>query len=438
MRLRRPCGPSSVALAMFEFQPLNTTVAKHVGGGTPSRHVEAYWGGEVPWASVKDFADGDDWISSTQEFITDSGLRASASNLIAAGTPLVCTRMAVGRCAIATVPLAINQDVKALFPPRGTSPRYLLKLLQHIQPRAESTAVGSTVKGIRIQDYLSLPVPLAPVSEQPLIAQIIDTLDTTIRQTEAIIEKLKQVKQGLLHDLLTRGIDANGELRPHRHVAPHLYKETPLGWVPSAWDVRPADQVCEAVIDCKNRTPPEAASGYAVVRTPNVRDGQFVRDGLTFTDANSYEVWTQRGKPRAGDILITREAPVGEVCLLPEDIGPACLGQRMMMYRPDPAKLDGRFMLTALLSQQVQDVLGDLSGGSTVGHVRVGDIRTLPIPVPPLDEQLQIATMFEAFRQRSLTEERTLDKVCQLKSALMDDLLTGRVRVTPLLADAAR
>ena len=68
------------------------------------------------------------------------------------------------------------------------------------------------------------------------IAEILDTLDTTIRQTEAIIEKLKQVKQGLLHDLLTRGIDANGELRPPQSQAPHLYKDSPLGWIPREWE----------------------------------------------------------------------------------------------------------------------------------------------------------------------------------------------------------
>jgi len=71
-----------------------------------------------------------------------------------------------------------------------------------------------------------------PLRQQQAIAEILDTLDTTIRQTEAIVEKLKQVKQGLLHDLLTRGIGANGELRPLQSQAPHRYKESPLGWIP--------------------------------------------------------------------------------------------------------------------------------------------------------------------------------------------------------------
>ncbi len=65
---------------------------------------------------------------------------------------------------------------------------------------------------------------------------VLDTLDTAIHETEAIIAKLKAVKQGLLHDLLTRGIDANGELRPPQAEAPHLYKQSPLGWIPKEWE----------------------------------------------------------------------------------------------------------------------------------------------------------------------------------------------------------
>ena len=121
--------------------------------------------------------------------------------------------------------------------------RRYLKVLQFIRPKAESQAVGSTVKGIRIQDYLSIPAHLAPTNEQPIIARILDTLDTAIHETEAIIAKLKAVKQGLLHDLLTRGIAANGELRPPQAEAPNLYKDSPLGWIPKEWGVKPLGEI---------------------------------------------------------------------------------------------------------------------------------------------------------------------------------------------------
>src|SRR6266403_1053476 len=105
-------------------------------------------------------------------------------------------------------------------------------------------------------------------------------------------------------------------------------KETEVGLIPEEWDVVTASDVCNLVVDCKNRTPPVVnESDYAVVRTPNVRDGQFVLEELRFTDEKSYRVWTARAVPQFGDIMITREAPLGEVCAVPAD-RKVCLGQR--------------------------------------------------------------------------------------------------------------
>ena len=178
---------------MFEKHSLGSLVERQLGGGTPERNNPQFWNGPVPWASVKDFTDDQLTLNSTEESITEQGLAASSTNLIPAGTPLVCTRMAVGRCSIANHDVAINQDVKALVPKENVSPKYLLRLLDSLKFRAESVAVGSTVKGIRISDLLSIQTPVAPSDEQSKIAQILDTLDTQIQKTEALIAKLEKI-----------------------------------------------------------------------------------------------------------------------------------------------------------------------------------------------------------------------------------------------------
>jgi type I restriction enzyme S subunit len=353
-----------------------------------------------------------------------------------AGDILISVRAPVGAINIADRDYCIGRGLAAVRI-EGMTSRLAAHVISAAAPALRRVAQGTTFEAINKADLASLMVKAPTSKDRAPLSQFLDTLDTTIRQTEAIIEKLKQVKQGLLHDLLTRGIDANGELRPPQSEAPHLYKASPLGWIPHAWQILPAEQVCEAVIDCKNRTPPEATSGHPVIRTPNVRDGRFVRQGLAFTDSLSYAIWTQRGRPSRGDVLITREAPVGEVCLLPDDMTDACLGQRMMMYRPDADVLKSEFMLIALLSDPVQKSLLDLAGGSTVGHVKVGDIRKLRIPIPSLHEQAQIIEAYAAMDVRLSSEEALIAKLRQNKSGLMDDLLTGRVRVTPLLQGQA-
>lgn len=406
-------------------------------GGTPSRNVPRFWADKhsgYPWLSIADLKASR--VYDTAERITDAGVRNSNVKPIPANTPVMSFKLTIGRAAVAGVNMYSNEAIAAFHADSTViAPGWLFYELPRAALRGISdTAVkGSTLNKAKLR---KLPLELPPLPEQRQIAEILDTLDEAIRKTEQVIAKLQQVKQGLLHDLLTRGIDDNGELRdPDRH--PEQFKDSLLGRIPKGWEVCPACEVCSAVIDCKNRTPPVLPEGHPVIRTPNIRDGEFVAEGLVYTDPNSYEAWTQRGKPRGGDVLITREAPVGEVCLLPTWLGPACLGQRMMMYQTDPRQLRSDFMVVAILSPAVQKALRDAAGGSTVGHVRVADIRSLLLPIPPLGEQGRIAFAWDGNRERLRHESTSLSKLRLLKSGLMEDLLTGRVRVTKLLEQAA-
>ena len=268
-------------------------------------------------------------------------------------------------------------------------------------------------------------------NSQKRIAKILTIIDQTIEKTEALIHKYQQIKAGLMHDLFTRGLTADGKLRPSREQAPELYQETPIGWIPKDWIFTTCSNVCEKIIDCKNRTPPITPEGFPVIRTPNVRNGEFVDKELVFTDYDSYLIWTARGKPKVGDIVISREAPVGEVCMLPDRHPEACLGQRMMLYRPNAGIIDSTFFLYVLQSQVIQNRLDLISGGSTVGHVRVGDIRDLWIfhPECPI-EQRNIGATLSNISKKIESEDAYRQKLKNQKFGLMHDLLTGKVPVT--------
>ncbi|MCL5057369.1 MAG: restriction endonuclease subunit S [Actinobacteria bacterium] len=295
-------------------------------------------------------------------------------------------------------------------------------------------ASGSTRYGLPISAIESIKIPIPTKLEQKKIAEILSTVDRAIDQTEALIAKQQRIKTGLMQDLLTRGIDVNGNLRSEQT---HKFKDSPLGRIPIDWNVSPAHSLCISVIDCKNRTPPESKEGHPVIRTPNVRAGKFIFEDLVYTDQRSYEVWTARGKPQAGDVVITREAPFGEACIIPEEAGEPCLGQRMMMYRPDPKKIRNDFLLYAIYSEEVQKRLLELAGGSTVGHIRVGDMRNLAIQYPlSLKEQERIAHILNGITNVLGQHTKELTKLRRLKTALMQDLLTGKKSVTPLLNDS--
>ena len=410
-------------------------------GGTPPRDVDAYWAGEsdpgFAWVSIADL--NGRIVSETKERITEKGVRNSNVKLIKKGSLMMSFKLSIGRAALAGVELFTNEAIAVIDP---KDQRVSQELLYYVlPPQAKSAITDTAVKGVTLNKAslgkLSICVP-TDQAVQIKIAHILQTIDDTIEKTEALIEKYQQIKAGLMHDLFTRGIGADGKLRPPREQAPELYQQTPLGWIPKEWEFSICSDVCENVIDCKNRTPPITPDGYPVIRTPNVRDGVFVDRELVFTDRRSYEVWTARGKPVPEDIVITREAPVGEVCKIPERHTQACLGQRMMLYRADPSKILNDFFLYVLQSRAIQNRLDLISGGSTVGHVRVGDICNLWIFYPKRgNEQKKIAGSLNAISRKIETENNRLSKLKMKKHGLMHDLLTGQVQVNVAPPEAA-
>jgi type I restriction enzyme S subunit len=305
---------------------------------------------------------------------------------------------------------------------------FLLNNFEWIQNNRTGTGIPHVPKDLgRI---LSVYYPVEKNYQQK-VSLIIGTLDLTIQKTEELIEKYQQIKTGLMQDLFTRGIGVDGKLRPIRENAPELYHETKVGWIPKDWEVVTCQDVCEKIIDCKNRTPPITADGYPVIRTPNVRHGEFKDKQLVFTDLHSYHIWTARGKPKVGDVVITREAPVGEVCKIPERHDQACLGQRMMLYRTDSTKINNDFFLYALQSESIQLRLDLISGGSTVGHVRVGDIRDLWMYQPASEaEQIYIGNSLNTISTKLEAEKVNLSKLTMQKKGIMDDFLSGNKLVT--------
>ncbi|RIH90254.1 Type-1 restriction enzyme EcoKI specificity protein [Calidithermus terrae] len=266
-----------------------------VGGGTPSRKVAAFWTGDIPWASVKDFREGALSLKGTQENISAQGLKASASNLIEAGVPIVCTRMAVGRAAIAQCAVAINQDLKALYPNSQLDAKYLVWWLEHARPKIEAQAIGSTVKGISSDTLLNWPVNFPLFREQQRIAEILDTIDTTIQRTEALIAKLKAAKAGLLHDLLTRGLDEKGSLQQYESQSA----------LPPHWRVHPLIEVADIA---SGVTLGRKLHGSDTVELPYLRVAN-VQDGfLDLTEIKTVRIYKSevpRYLLQVGDILVT-------------------------------------------------------------------------------------------------------------------------------------
>jgi type I restriction enzyme, S subunit len=200
--------------------------------------------------------------------------------------------------------------------------------------------------------------------------------------------------------------------------------------IPKDWEKLRISEVCELIVDCVNKTATtvDVETPYRMVRTSNIRDGKLKLDNARYVDRETYDKWTRRAKVIQGDILLTREAPIGEAAIINEETN-LFLGQRIMQYRSDRKKLNPRFLYQSFLSEDLQKQFnyhGDI--GSTVSHIRVGDCSNFTLLLPPLLEQCRIAEVLGVWDESIDLLERLIGRTRSRKQGLMQQLLTGKKR----------
>ena len=200
--------------------------------------------------------------------------------------------------------------------------------------------------------------------------------------------------------------------------------------VPNGWKRVPIKEVCHSIIDCVNKTAPvvDYKTPYKMIRTSNVRNGRINTFDVRYVTKETYEQWTRRGAPLKGDVILTREAPVGEVGIL-ENAEGIFLGQRLMMYRANKKIADNYYLFYSLSSAFCQKQIEDYSNGGTVAHMRVPDCGEILVNLPPLLEQQKIAQILSTWDQAISATEKLLENSQQQKKALMQQLLTGKKRL---------
>lgn len=316
---------------------------------------------------------------------------------------------------------------------------YLKPRVADIHRRTPQT----TVRHLSARDVYLIPQPPIDAAEQSVVAQILDTLDAAIHETEAIIAKLEAVKQGLLHDLLTRGIDANGELRPPQPEAPHLYKASPLGWIPKEWDAKQLTELLGNVDPAMRSGPFGSAllkqelveAGHPLLGIDNVHSERFVADYTRFVTPKKFAQLV-RYAVRPHDLMITIMGTVGRCCLVPEDVGQALSSKHTWTISLDQRAYSPYLaMLQVNYSPWVLTHFARDQQGGTMAAIRSETLRSTWLPAPPRPEQHLIEERLRELSQRIDLEAASLSKRHSEKAGLMDDLLTGRVRVTPLLQE---
>lgn len=295
---------------------------------------------------------------------------------------------------------------------------FLYQNLLFSKSKFQLLAQGSTFEAINGSEMREFGLLTPTKPEQQKIASILTSVDEVLEKTEAQISKLQDLKKGMMQELLTKGIG---------HTE---FKDSPVGRIPVNWNIQLIKDICTHVVDCVNKTAPvvDYKTPFKMIRTTNVRNGKVDTDEVKFVTEDTYKIWTRRLIPKNGDLIFTREAPVGESGILRNSKG-VFLGQRTMLYRADPGITNITYLMYSLHAEYCKKQLEDFSGGSTTPHMRVPDCEKILIKVPPIREQNRIASVLSSVDGKIdnlLTKKKKLESQ---KKGLMQDLLTGKVRV---------
>jgi type I restriction enzyme S subunit len=301
------------------------------------------------------------------------------------------------------------------FRPKSvTDPRFLHYATQSspFQGIVHSEAVSSTIQNFNADRYANIPLRAPGVGEQRRIADLLDTETARIDRLADRYQKLSDLAVERTRAVIDKALAEFSEESS-----------------------APASAVCSAIVDCVNKTAPTSTevTPYKMIRTSNIRDGDVDLSETFSVEHRVFTEWNRRGAPRNGDILFTREAPLGQVGMLRTDTS-VFLGQRIMLYRANENVIKKELLLYNFLGSHMDRQFRLLGAGSLHEHMRVGDCLKLRIYCPPRTQQDGLVAEIETGRAKSLRlaklAKRQLALLAERRQALITAAVTGQFDVS--------
>lgn len=407
-------------------------------GGTPTATTDAYYGGEIPFVTIDDITNGTRYLDKTVRNLSELGLRTSAAWLVREPHVLYSMYATVGKPIVNRIACATNQAIIALKASDAVEQDFLFYQLLFIRPQVYKFTSQTTQSNLNASSVRKLPIAY-PKSRatQRKIASILSTIDTAIEQTEALIEKYQHIKAGLMHDLFTRGVLPNGQLRPPREQAPELYQETAIGWIPREWEVSGLASKGRAGTSWI-RTGPFGSSlkgehwridGQPVITIGALGTGAFIESELLYVGQKD-ALRLIDFQLKENDVVFSRVADVGRSVVVHEAQAGWIMSSNLMriavnetLLRPDYLQM--QLASDSRVKSQIRSSVN--SGGRDVANSEV--LNRLRFAMPKPDEQDRIIDRANRLAQHTSAEMRKVAKLQTQKLGLMQDLLTGIVSV---------
>jgi type I restriction enzyme S subunit len=328
--------------------------------------------------------------------------------------------MAVGRVVLFDKPVAINQDLKAIYLTDSVYKNYVHHWFDFKEKELFKIASGSTVRGITLDVLKGISIDLPPLNEQQKIAEILTSVDEVIENTQSQIDKLEDLKKATMNELLTKGIG---------HTE---FKETEIGRIPKSWKVKNLGEFC--VVKGGKRLPKgygfeSCQTEYPYIRVSDFVDGTVSEENLKYVSEDVRQ-HISRYTISKDDIYISIAGTIGIVGQVPVKFDGALLTENAAKIIVKDKFVDNKFLAILMTSQHIKRQFNNATGiGGGVPKLALFRIESTTVSIPPMLEQISIKETIVAIDNAITNKKQRLKKIKLLKSSFMQDLLTGKVRV---------
>lgn len=394
-----------------------------------------YFGGDVGWVRISDVTQRNKkYLKQTEQYLSELG--ESKSLRVDKGDLIMSICATVGKPMIVDMPACIHDGFVQIYDIKDADTEYLYYLLQFHEKDFEKRGQPGTQVNLNTTIVEREVVFFPKYQQQKKIAEIISTVDNLIDQTQNLIDKYTAIKQGMMADLFSRGIDLSGtpetnknygQLRPSSEEAPELYQETELGWVPDGWEIVTLESIATVERGKFTHRPRDDAKCYGGIH-PFIQTGSVTKSQGGFImeykqTLSDFGRNVSREFPK-GTIAVTIAANIADTGIL--NI-PMCFPDSVVGVVVNNELSTTRFVeISIRRNKRRLDALAPLSAQK---NINLEDLRPLKIALPNIEEQKELCLRYETQESLIHKEKEYLEKLKLKKKGLMQDLLTGKVSV---------
>lgn len=412
---------------------LKFLLSKIYSGNTPSTSNDNFWDlfteNGIPWVAISDITKSNGILTETSKRITEEGRKDKGLEILPIGTLLLSIFASLGKTTRLGIEATINQAIIGLETNNKLTTEFLQYLLKDSERYLSYYSSASTQENLNLTKIKNLQFSIPSIEEQTAIASFLDyktnLIDATIEKKKHLIEVLKEKRQAVINEAVTKGLNANASMKNSGVEW--------LGEIPENWSVVKLKHIANTITDGAHISPDLSTPDFPFISTVDLQKGEIMWEKCLMTSESNYFYLKNNGcKPEIGDVLYSKDGTIGKTTVIKED-KEFVVASSLIITKPNECRIIPGYLEYLLRSNISTLQIDALLSGVALRRVSLNKFSNLTIPLPPLDDQKKFLDDNNEMHKNYLISLAKLKKSILLlqnyRQSLISEAVTGKIDV---------